>query len=469
MKKYNALALDLGSGSGRGILGVYGENGIEKIEEVYRFENVSLRMHGGLYWNYAAMYAGILDCLRECKKRGIELDSIGVDGWAQDYGYIGAGGEVLSLPRCYRDPVNIAHADDLERETGLDAQAHALLCGAPKITISTLRQLWYDRNHRSELFDAAKWYLHMPYLMIYLLTGQAACDISLWSIGELADIAAREADKQTLTRTGAWDKTPPQFVRGQIIGYTGKDVELETGYRAIPVICTEAHDTNSAVSAVPDDGEYLWISSGSYAMLGAVLKEIPEDRREQLKPYFQSPMPDGRICVMSGTGAGMYHIQQCMKQWKHMGLDITYPALTEYAVANQTGRKFCFEHIPDGSSDMLRDMGVALDKAGYPDVHTPFELYEAFCNSLAELQVEKLTAVEQAAGKTFPHVYVVGGGSKAEGVNIRLAQKLKRPVLAGLEEASATGNLLAQWEGLGALGSDWTGGEGMKHFRKVEA
>ncbi|MGJ4850396.1 FGGY-family carbohydrate kinase [Bacillota bacterium Meth-B3] len=450
MKPRAVLALDIGAGSGRGILGYRAsDGGLERVEEVHRFENGFVRLNGGLYWDYVRIYRGALDCLRACRARGVELDSIGVDAWSQDYAYIGAGGEVLGLPRCYRDPVNEAHARDFERDFRLGPLDHARSSGAGFISISTLRQLWYDRTHRKDLFKAARRYLYIPYLLVYLLTGVAGYDDSLPAIGEQCDARTLRYSDETARVLGVLDKTPPRLQWGTLVGRTNDTVLQETDYDAVPMACVDGHDTASAVSAIPDDGSFLWVSSGSYNMFGAVLEQPALNDELLSLGFVNTRLGDGRVCLMGG-GAGMHFIQQCMRRWREEGREITYPQLTGYALAHRTARRFDFADVPGAAADMPAALNAAIERAGHAPAHSPHALYEAFANSLAQLTAEGLTRLEGLLNRKFPRVYVVSGGAQANAVNQRLAEALARPLLAGLPEAATMGNIRAQLTALGA-------------------
>lgn len=452
------LALDVGSGSGRGMLARCSADGkLSPMEEIHRFENGFVRLGGGLYWDYMRIHRGILECLRACRARGIELDCIGVDAWAQDYARIGTDGQVLGLPRCYRDSIHARHAHDFERALGVDELFLPRRTGVGGSGISSFRQLW--RSRAEDAHNGVSRILFMPYLFVYLLTGQSAYDESLVSVGGLCDGETMALSEGLTELLGIRDKMPPRFQRGQIIGFTDRSVREETGYDGVPVACIEAHDTTSAVSAIPDAEEYLWISSGSYNMCGATLMGLAMSDDLLRAGYAKTPLADGRVCLMGGGGAGMFQIQRCMLTWRERGLRINYPELTDYALQHRTERVFSFEDVPDDAADMPAAIGAAVERAGYAPPESPFELYEIFCNSLARQTAERILNLERMLGRGFERAYVVGGGSRADGVNQRLAELLKREILAGLPEASAEGNALAQLDmlSLRSVGVPWRG------------
>lgn len=440
-----SLAIDLGSGSGRGIVGVFNHGKIESIREIHRFDNCLLHMHGAMYWDYISMYRGILQCLVECRKQGIEIDSIGIDAWAQDYAYVGKTGEIMALPRSYRDPLIQQNDHAFEQDNALDPEEFRLVCGVGYGCISTLRRLWADRSKGNECFEHAKTFLFIPYLMVYLLTDVLAYDASIPVIGELGDLETGDFRAETVELLGLQGKIPKRFSSGQIIGYTNQSVYAATGFDSIPVICTQAHDTTSAVSCIPDQGEFFWISSGSYNMLGAVLKNKIANKTLLNAGFSNTPLSDGRNCLMCGSGAGMYHMQQCMKVWKAQGKDITYQQLTAYALEHRSERFFDFDKLQATSPDITEDIGCALAEAGFGMVTDPFELYEAFSNSLARLCAHKITFLMNESGLSMDSLYIISGGALAYDIDVRIAQLLGKQIFAGLSEASSLGNLMSQW------------------------
>lgn len=443
--KHYALAIDLGSKSGRGMLGVLEDGSIRRMQEVHRFENAFVYVQGETYWDYLALYTGILQCIRICHTQGIRIDSIGIDGWAQDYAYIGQDGEVLGLPRSYRGFQSKESGLHFEEAHALDPGEFRDACGVAYGAISTLRQLWHDVGNTPNQVAYSKTFLFVPYLMVYLLTGVSAYDVSLPVIGELGDVASGDFRQKTLESLGLEGKIPRRFNSGEIIGYTHESVVEATGHPSIPVICTQAHDTTSAVSAIPDENEFYWISNGSFAMVGAVLTQQLFDRTILDAGFCNTPMADGRNCLMGGSGAGMYYLQQCVQAWREKGMQVDYEELTAYALAHQSDRYFSFDDLPSISTDMPTEISDAIVKAGFDRILDPLELYEAFSNSLARLCVEKIAFLVERSKRSCDAVYVVSGGAKASDINQRVARLLGKPVYAGLPEASAMGNLLAQW------------------------
>jgi rhamnulokinase len=101
------IACDLGAESGRVMLGAL-DGGRMRLEEIHRFPNGALRIHGTLRWDLLSLYREILRGLRMVAARDLSIASLGVDAWAIDFA-LRRGSEPLLRPAYhYRDPRNEA-------------------------------------------------------------------------------------------------------------------------------------------------------------------------------------------------------------------------------------------------------------------------------------------------------------------------------------------------------------------------
>ena len=114
------VAIDLGAGSGRAMLGRLGDDGL-LLREVHRFRYEPRERDGHLRWDFAALLDGVREGLKAAAAAARELcgrvHSVGVDSWAVDYALLRADGALVEDPVCYRDgrtPVRlvVARMDD---------------------------------------------------------------------------------------------------------------------------------------------------------------------------------------------------------------------------------------------------------------------------------------------------------------------------------------------------------------------
>lgn len=74
------------------------------MEELHRFPNRMREIDGRFYWDIHALYEEILRGLSVAGGRGERIDSIGIDTWGVDFACVDPDGDLLGLPRAYRDP-----------------------------------------------------------------------------------------------------------------------------------------------------------------------------------------------------------------------------------------------------------------------------------------------------------------------------------------------------------------------------
>ncbi len=100
------LAIDLGAGGGRAIVGGIAQPGLQ-TREVHRFSYPPRQASGRLRWDFASVLEGIRTSIRlavpAAEAAGGRLTSLGVDSWGVDYGLLDESGHLLEDPICYRD------------------------------------------------------------------------------------------------------------------------------------------------------------------------------------------------------------------------------------------------------------------------------------------------------------------------------------------------------------------------------
>ena len=91
------MAVDLGAGSGRVILGTY-SGSVLRLQEIHRFENGPMDMAGTLRWDIERLFSEIkIGIGKAVSIADGEVSGIGVDTWGVDYGLLDAGGELITI------------------------------------------------------------------------------------------------------------------------------------------------------------------------------------------------------------------------------------------------------------------------------------------------------------------------------------------------------------------------------------
>ncbi|PWM03397.1 MAG: rhamnulokinase, partial [Clostridiales bacterium] len=176
MAKRNLLAFDLGASNGRAILGRFDGERLE-MEELHRFETPSTDLNGVLYWDAPAIFTHMKGAL--AKFAALDqgpLQGLGIDTWGVDYGLLDKNGNLLGLPRCYRDATDqdveavhrIVPQRTLFQRTGINAMNY-----------NTAYQLYRRKREGDGALSAAKTLLFMPDLLGYFLTGEKATEYTI--------------------------------------------------------------------------------------------------------------------------------------------------------------------------------------------------------------------------------------------------------------------------------------------------
>src|SRR5690606_39052210 len=86
-----------------------------------------------------------------------------------------------------------------------------------------------------------------------------------------------------------------------------------------------------------------------------------------------------------------------------------------------------------------------------PIPEQPGEVAKCIYDSLANSYLQAVREIEEIVEKTFSKINVIGGGSQNELLNQLIANITKKEVYAGPVEATALGNLIAQFIALGEI------------------
>ncbi|HBF86958.1 MAG TPA: rhamnulokinase, partial [Clostridiales bacterium] len=261
MKYY--LSVDIGASSGRHILS-HIENGKLVLEEIYRFENGMEEKDGHLVWNYRKLFGEIISGVKECKKIGKIPVSIGIDTWGVDYALIDKDDNVIGDVYAYRDgrteePIKKVHSivpfEKLYERTGSQFQIY-----------NTIYQLYADKL--TGKLDKAERFLMMPDFFNFLLTGVKKNEFTNASTTGLLGAKTREWDKETIRDLGLPEKLFRDLaLPATKVGNLRKEIAEEVGFD-VEVVLPATHDTASAVMAVPASGTPLYLSSGTWSLLG---------------------------------------------------------------------------------------------------------------------------------------------------------------------------------------------------------
>ncbi|KUN23694.1 carbohydrate kinase [Streptomyces antibioticus] len=438
MKSY--AAVDLGASSGRVMVGRVGPDSVE-LAEAHRFANRPVRVPEGLRWDVLSLYAGVLDGLRAAG----QVDSVGIDSWAVDYGLLDADGALLGNPVHYRDSRTEGVAEKVWA-TVPAAELYAAT-GLQYAPFNTLYQLTADHLAGAERL------LMIPDLLTYWLTGEQGTELTNASTTQLIDPRTREWSYDIASRLGIdLGLFAPLRRPGDPAGVLRPEVLEETGLRGpVPVTTVGSHDTASAVAAVPATaGErFAYICTGTWSLAGLEL-DAPVLTEESRAANFTNELGlDGTVRYLRNI-MGLWLLQECVRAWGEPELG---------ALLLDAAKAPALRSVVDASDPVFLAPGrmperiaEACRASGQPVPRTPGEITRCILDSLALAHRKAIEEAGRLADRPVDVVHIVGGGTRNALLCRLTADACGLPVVAGPTEAAALGNVLVQARTHGLVG-----------------
>lgn len=305
------LAIDLGATSGRAIVGYLSENKLV-MEEINRFSNLPIRVKGHLSWDIDFLLAKILESIR-LANTSYKILSIGIDTWGVDFGLIDNEGKLLLQPVHYRDERTKGVLKEISEMTELEKLYSET--GNQIMEINTLFQLFKARQESPDSFYKTNKILLMPDLFNYLLTGKFATEKSIASTTQLFDPRSQNWNQNILKLFELDSSLLPEIVsEGNVLGR----IKKEYGLGDIPVVNVCSHDTASAIVSVPKTEGSLFISSGTWSLVGVELTS-PILTTESFSYGFTNEVgKDGEITFLKNY-TGLWIIEELRRSFERRG------------------------------------------------------------------------------------------------------------------------------------------------------
>ncbi|MFI5554489.1 rhamnulokinase family protein [Streptomyces sp. NPDC051738] len=441
MKSY--AAVDLGASSGRVMVGRVGPDSLE-LAEAHRFPNRPVRVPEGLRWDVLALYAGVLEGLRAAG----QVDSVGIDSWAVDYGLLDADGALIGNPVHYRDSRTEGVAEKVWATVPPEELYAAT--GLQYAPFNTLYQLTAARA--SAQLSYAKRLLLIPDLLAYWLTGEQGTELTNTSTTQLVDPRTRDWSYDIASRLGIdLSLFAPLRQPGDPAGVLRPEVLEETGLTGpVPVTAVGSHDTASAVAAVPaGDEHFAYICTGTWSLAGLEL-DAPVLTEESRAANFTNELGlDGTVRYLRNI-MGLWLLQECVRAWGDPELGALLPAAAKVPALRSVVDAGDAAFLAPGR--MPERIAEACRATGQPVPESPAEITRCILDSLALAHRRAIEEARRLADRPVDVVHVVGGGTRNALLCQLTADACELPVVAGPTEAAALGNVLVQARAHGLVG-----------------
>jgi rhamnulokinase len=391
-------------------------------------------------------------------ENGKRIVSIGVDTWGVDFALLGRNDELLGNPYHYRDnrtngilqrAFSLVPREEIFRHTGLQF-----------MQFNTLYQLLAMKLGKSPLLEVAETILLMPDLMHWLLTGVKCNEMTEASTSQFYNPLKCGWATELLEKFGL-----PTHILGRLaqpgtkLGPLRGALISETGLQA-QVVLPGAHDTASAVMAVPADSnpaaqpDWCYISLGTWALMG-IESPSPVINDQVLQRNFTNEGGVGNTIRLLKNITGLWLVQECRRVWGQASRTWTWEDLNRLAAAAKPLVSFI---NPDAAGflsppNMPRAITEFCAKTGQAVPQDEGALLRTALDSLAMKFRHVLGMCEELAGGRIETIHVVGGGAKNCLLCQATADASGRRVIAGPVEATAIGNIMVQAVADGAVGS----------------
>lgn len=441
------LAVDIGASSGRHILG-WLENGILRTEEVYRFDNGMEKKDGHLIWNIENLYNHIIEGMKKCRQIGKTPAYMGIDTWAVDYVLLDKEDNVLGAAYGYRD----------HRTDGMDKVVYAkasqeelyLRTGIQKQIFNTIFQLTAHKEKEPDILSRAEHMLMIPDYLNFLLTGVKQTEYTNATTTGLVAAKSGDWDLELIDRLGLPKKIFKPIVKpGTRVGSLKQNIVNQVGYN-LSVMLPATHDTASAVLSVPYDGDGIYISSGTWSLMGIELEKA-DCRPLSLNSNMTNEGGFGDTFRYLKNIMGLWMIQSVRNE---LGRKFTFGQLCDmaekekdfHALVNVNDESFL---SPESMIEAVKEYCIQHNSDNIPD--TPGQLAKTIYHSLSISYRDTVREIEELSGRKFTSIYIVGGGCNADYLNRITAETTGKNVYAGPAEATAIGNIIAQMIGTGLV------------------
>lgn len=418
-----ALAIDIGASSGRHIVG-WMEDGVIKTEEVYRFPNGVTEKEGHLVWDIGALLGHVKTGIAEAKKKFPAVETLSIDTWGVDYVLMKGDEEVMPV-YAYRDGRTgevipkvheIFPFSELYRHTGCQFQP-----------FNSLYQLFADKE--AGRLEGCTDFLMIPEYLLYKLCGVKRKEFTNATTTGMINADTLEFDKDIIARLGL-----PEWLFTEL----SQPGEVLGEYEGIKVMLCATHDTGSAVEGIPMEGNELYVSSGTWSLLGVKTPKPITDEGSERANYSNE----------GGIGYNRYQ-KNIMGMWLVNELRRDICPDTDFGKIVEAAENSSFDGLVDANDAAFlspASMRNAFDEAlGRYDLN-PGDYFRCAYFSLAKCYREAIDELESNTGRTYGKLYIVGGGAKNKFLNGLIADYTGKEIVALPIEATAIGNLRVQLE-----------------------
>ena len=303
---------------------------------------------------------------------------------------------------------------ELYRRTGIQFQP-----------FNTVYQLYADKL--AGRLEGVTDFLMIPEYLMYRLCGAKSHEYTNATTGGMVSAGTGAFDTEIIRVLGLSEHLfRPLQQPGTVIGE----------YEGIRVVLCATHDTGSAVEGIPMEGNELYISSGTWSLLGVKTPKPLTDEGSEADNYSNE----------GGVGYNRYQ-KNLMGMWLVNRLRSELCPDKPWNEITAEAEEKHFDYLVDVNDPVFlapESMKAAFDsKLPHPPKCTAGYFRCAY-RSLADGYRKAIEEIEKNTGTRYRKLYIVGGGAKNGFLNRLTEEATGKQVVALPIEATALGNLGVQ-------------------------
>lgn len=423
------------------------QNQLELIE-VHNFRNKIVERNGHFCWNIQTLFEEIKKGIHKCEEMGLIPKSIGVDTWAVDFVLLDKNDELLTDTISYRD----------SRTDGMMEEVHKFLSkeklyaetGIQFQKFNTIYQLHKINKDTPIILEKTKSFLMIPDYLHFLLSGVKVNEYTNATTTQLVNAKTKQWDEEILDKLNInqdmfQEIHPPKTKLGNL----RPELVKEFGFD-MQVILPATHDTASAVVSVPEVEKSIYISSGTWSLIG-VENDYPICNSKALYYNFTNEGGFDYNFRFLKNIMGLWMIQEVKRHYKDKYCFEEFVSLARkeihfHSVVNVNEGRFL---KPD---NMIEEIISYCEETEQEVPNTPGKVAKCIFESLAQSYLATIFQIEEMLGEELETINVIGGGSQNELLNQLIANTTNKKVVAGPVEATSIGNLVSQLITLKVIG-----------------
>lgn len=436
MEKEYHLAIDIGASSGKSLIG-YLKDGELINEVIYRFPNACFEdKEGHKTWDVNRLFNEVINSIKAALSKEKNIKTLSIDTWGCDYVLLDENDEIILPVYSYRDN----RTEDIIKKVNSIISKEELfsLTGSQFQPFNTLYQLYKDKEDGR--LKKAKTFLMIPEYLMFKLTGKKVHEITNASTTNLVEKDKYDYSTEILEKLGFCKDLfiKPSKV-GTLVGDLLPQFQKEFNTNIIVKLCP-THDTASCVRFLNNDENSLYLSSGTWSLLGTKLDKYFISK-DAFKNNFSNELGPNYVRFQKNI-MGLWIIQNLLKEEND---DI----LNAISLAKNSSYK---EIVDVNDSSFLNPINMkeaimkSLENHNLVKPKTKGDLYNLVFTSLAEFYKKTIDDLSKLLNKSFDKIFILGGGAKNDYLNRLVEEKTKLKVIAYPYECSALGNLLSQCE-----------------------